>query len=271
MSPEITRWLLAFVAALIIASTARVRRSLSIDGMFAAIAMGTILVGTAGWWAGILVVAFFASSSIFSRVGTGRSTITQARGAERDAVQVLANGGIALLATIAFSLRDSCPWIVALSGSIAAANADTWSTEIGRTSRSLPRLITTGRTVPAGTSGAVSKRGLLAALGGGALIGTLAAIGWQTGWLPGNVSALAGLVAITLGGFVGSLVDSLLGATVQDQRWCDTCHKATEQRIHRCGTPTRRLRGFPWLNNDVVNLLCTATGGAIASTLWLLF
>lgn len=270
MSPDVIRWLLAFVAAVVIAAAARYRRSLSLDGMFAAITMGTILVGTAGWWAGILLVAFFASSSILSRAGSSTSAITQARGSERDAVQVLANGGIALLAAIAYSILDSTSLTLALTGAIGAANADTWSTEIGRTSRTLPRLITTGRTVPAGTSGAVSARGLVAALGGGAVIGILAAIGWWTGWLPGNTSSLAGLVAVTLGGLAGSLVDSFLGATVQDQRWCDTCQKSTEQRIHRCGTPTSSARGLPWLDNDVVNLLCTGAGGIVACVLWLL-
>jgi len=234
--------------------------------MLAAIALGTILVGAAGWWAGLLIVAFFASSSVLSRGGKPAS-IDQARGAERDMVQVLANGGIPLLAAMLYGFTGHDGWMVPLAGSLAAVTADTWSTEIGRRSRSLPRLITTGKTVPAGTSGAVSGRGLLGAVGGAALIGALAWIGWQTGWMPGTSSARVGALAVTAGGIAGSLVDSLLGATVQDQRWCDACGKLTEARIHRCGTVTRPIRGLRQVNNDVVNLSCAASGAIVG---WLL-
>jgi uncharacterized membrane protein len=73
------------------------------------------------------------------------------------------------------------------------------------------------------------------------------------------------VIPIVLGGFVGSLADSMLGATVQEVRFCDACAIETEERVHRCGAQTRPTRGAPWCNNDVVNGLATATG-AMAST-----
>lgn len=264
MSPDLTRWILAALAAVVVVILARRRRSLSSSGGFAALVMGTVLVGTTGWWAGLLLVTFFLSSSILSRAGANRSTIAQARGAERDAVQVLANGGGALASAILYATTGSTTWVTVLAGSLAAVNADTWSTEIGRTSRTLPRLVTTGRQVPAGTSGAVSPRGLAGALAGGALVAVLAATGWATGHLPGNVPIGDALMGLTAGGFAGSLMDSLLGATVQDGRWCDTCKKETEQAVHRCGTPTRSIRGIAWIDNDVVNVSCAVTGGCVA-------
>jgi uncharacterized protein (TIGR00297 family) len=267
MSPDLAGWLLAFLAATVISVSARSRQSLSVSGMIAAIFTGTILVGSAGWWAGLLLVIFFASSSILSLRDTRRSPISQVRGPERDAVQVLANGGVALAAAILLAVTGNTGWALVFAGAIAGANADTWSTEIGRTSRSLPRLVINGRIVPAGTSGAVSQRGLLGALGGGALIGSGAALGWWTGWLPGDVPPLAGLISVTVAGFAGSLWDSLLGATVQDQRWCDSCQKLTEQRVHHCGTPTRSVRGIGLIDNDAVNLSCTILGGGVA---WLI-
>lgn len=266
MSPDPTRWLLGLLAAGTVALLARRRKSLSLDGAAAAAVMGTVLVGAAGWWSGLLIVAFFLSSSILSHRGAAQSTLSQARGAERDAIQVLANGGVALAAAVLHALTGASGWIVVLAGSIAAANSDTWSTEIGRTSRSRPRLITTGRQVPAGTSGAVSGRGLTAALVGAATIGLLAATGWARDLMPGSITPGSALVGLTAGGVAGSVLDSLLGATVQDQRWCDTCNKATEQKTHRCGSPTRSIRGVPWIDNDVVNVSCALTGGVIAWT-----
>jgi uncharacterized membrane protein len=65
-------------------------------------------------------------------------------------------------------------------------------------------------------------------------------------------------------GLAGSLFDSVLGATVQQIYYCDVCRKETESKIHRCGHETRPLRGWSWLNNDLVNLLSSLFGGVIA-------
>jgi uncharacterized membrane protein len=54
---------------------------------------------------------------------------------------------------------------------------------------------------------------------------------------------------------------------LQSQRWCDNCHLRTEQRIHLCGSPTRRAGGIAWLDNDGVNFLCSASGGLLAMLL----
>ena len=51
---------------------------------------------------------------------------------------------------------------------------------------------------------------------------------------------------------------------MQERRWCPRCAAETEQHIHRCGTPTVYYRALSGLNNDVVNLLCTVVGAAVA-------
>lgn len=265
MTDSILHWSLAFAAAAIVVTAARARRSLSADGAVAALVMGTVIVGVTGWWAGFLLVTFFLTSSVLSHVNRSReSTTVQARGEERDAVQVLANGGFALLGAILYDVTGHDAWIACMAGSLAAVNADTWSTEIGRTSPTPPRLVTTWSTVTAGTSGAVSGRGLAGALGGASLIGALTALGMHWNLLPIPGFWLPAFAGITLGGFLGAVFDSLLGATVQDQRWCESCQKVTEQRMHRCGTHTTRLRGIAWIDNDVVNAACAVVGGAIA-------
>lgn len=72
----------------------------------------------------------------------------------------------------------------------------------------------------------------------------------------------------TLGGLAGSVIDSLLGATIQQIYYCDNCQKDTERKVHKCGHDTRPLRGWSWLNNDLVNLLASAAGGIVALVIW---
>jgi uncharacterized membrane protein len=73
-----------------------------------------------------------------------------------------------------------------------------------------------------------------------------------------------------MSGAAGSAIDSLMGATIQQIYYCDTCAKETERKLHRCGTITRPLRGWSWMNNDLVNLLSSLGGGLVAVLLAML-
>ena len=252
------------LAAVAVSAIARRRRSLSADGAVAATVVGTTIVAGGGWWWGMLLVVFFVTSSALSRGrhADGAATFA-ARGSERDAVQVLANGGVAgaLAATAPFATESRDLLFAAFAGAVAAATADTWSTELGRRSRRPPRLITNGRPVVPGTSGGVTPLGTAAAAAGASLISVAAAAGVAAGWAPGEAGAL--VVAVAAGGFAGALGDSLLGATIQAAYHCPTCDRPTEQRLHRCGSPTILVAGHPTVTNDVVNAAATLTGAAV--------
>ena len=102
--------------------------------------------------------------------------------------------------------------------------------------------------------------GLTASAVGAALIAGLAAAPLTSASRHAPVRG----VPIALGGFTGALVDSMLGATVQEVRFCDACAVETEQRVHRCGAQTRVTRGASWCDNDMVNMIATAVGAAAA-------
>jgi uncharacterized protein (TIGR00297 family) len=252
------------------------RGALKSGGVVGAIVTGTLIFGLGGWEWGVLLIAFFISSSALSfyRAGDKEGLAEKfAKGHQRDMCQALANGGMAaLLAGLSKILSPLYPpppegevwWFAACAGALAAVNADTWATELGVLSPHPPRLITTGKRVEVGASGGVSWLGIVASLGGAAFIGLL---GGLSTLILGQGGGAAGvlLLASTAGGLAGSLFDSLLGATVQAICWCDTCQKETERKLHHCGAQTHPLRGWSWLGNDLVNFIASAVGALVAA------
>ena len=238
--------------------------SLTGSGAWAAALTGGLTFGLGGFRWAALLLAFFVTSSAWSRLFARRKAGVEekyAKGSRRDWGQVMANGGLGALLAISSALLPGSAWQwLAFGGAMAAVNADTWATELGVFNPSPPRLITTGKTVERGTSGGVTLLGYLAALGGAMLIGVLAA------FFGGNLRpALTIAIAITLAGLAGSTFDSLLGATVQAIYFCPQCQKETERYpLHGCGTPTIPQRGWRWLDNDWVNFACGASGVAVA-------
>lgn len=262
-----SRWILACLVARLVAMAGMRARALSGSGALAAASVGTVLVGAGDWWTGLLIVVFFVSSSALSRVRREtQPRIRAAKGGRRDAVQVFANGGIPMLLALAAGLAENpALWLIATAGAIAGASADTWATEIGRTSMRAPRMITTWRHAPSGSSGAISTRGSLGALAGAGAIGLTASIGTVTEWWLPDRPVTSVMVSVTMAGFAGALADSVLGATVQARYWCPRCDVVTEQKVHRCGTSTTLQRGIPFVTNDVVNTLAIVGAAAAAA------
>jgi uncharacterized protein (TIGR00297 family) len=250
-------------AAAAIALVARRLRALSTSGAVATIAIGAA-TAAAGWNWGALLVVYFAAAMLLSRLGgTAKARLTAgvvAKGGARDATQVIANGGLFAACVLMGpfgSGRFGVTMSIAALGALAASSADTWATEIGTLYGGTPRSILTFRRLPTGTSGAISAIGSLAMVAGAAFIAYVAR------WL-GLPDAV---LLVTAAGIVGALTDSLLGATIQERRWCSVCEKASERRVHDCGTPTTFAGGREWMDNDLVNLLATFAGAATATAL----
>lgn len=230
---------------------------LSRSGAVAAIVVGTACAA-AGWSWAIILIAFFVTSTSLSRYRCAeRDALTRGIGektAGRDALQVAANGAAFAAIALAYLVNPLPLWHAAGAGAIAASTADTWATEIGSLSRKAPRIIVSGQTVPPGTSGAVSVAGFAGSIAGAGFIALMVIVaGWPQ-------SAACGAIA---GGLGGSIADSLLGATLQEKRWCDACDRGTERAIHICGSETRRISGKGWVRNDLVNFVSSLLGALL--------
>ncbi len=263
--------------SLVIAAGAYFLHALSFSGAAAAVLLGTVVFGLGGLPWAVLLIAFFVTSSGLSVVLKKRKKRLNekfSKGSRRDWAQVLANGGAAGLMVILHGCwpLSPAPWML-FAAALAAANADTWATELGVLVSHSPRLITNGKKVEPGTSGAVSVGGLLAAACGAGLIAFLAAFpGWVVcsgGQMFSPAFVFCGVLAA---GLLGSLADSWLGATVQAIYYCPDCLKETERfPLHHCGARTSLVRGWKWLDNDRVNTLCTFSAVAVMLLTILLF
>jgi uncharacterized protein (TIGR00297 family) len=260
--------IIGFFLGGLIGITAYRAGALNRSGGFAATLIGGLIFGLGGFPWAVLLLTFFISSSLLSRMFTNRKVHLSdkiSKGSQRDAGQVVANGGLGALLVVLYALAPDQGWQwIAFAGAMAAVNADTWATELGMLSPNPPRLITNRQVVERGISGGVSLMGYSAALGGAILI-AIAAGGFSGSG--GNLLVVP--LVVTLGGILGASFDSFLGATVQAIYYCPVCEKETERHPnHTCGSETIHMRGWKWLNNDMVNFACSVVGAVSAVFLW---
>jgi uncharacterized protein (TIGR00297 family) len=268
---DLPRILAGLILSTLIGGLAYGRRSLTASGWLGAIFTGTLTFGLGGWAWGLALIAFFVTSSALSHFRQAQKQRLAGekfeKGSRRDLLQVLANGGAGALLALLYGLAGEPPTLLMIfTGIMATVTADTWATELGVLSRRPPRLITTWRIVAPGTSGGITRAGALASAAGALLIGLIIALMErveQGVWLPWLVPAAL------LGGLAGSLADSLLGATVQ--ALYQSPMGETERRAGRDGAAYPLVRGWRWMNNDVVNFLSSLSGGMIALGVWWLF
>ncbi|WP_240620245.1 DUF92 domain-containing protein [Peribacillus acanthi] len=224
-------------------------KSLSFSGAFATFVVGCFTAVGFQWRGLFLLGFFFASSSLWSKFKQQQKKHVESKlekSDRRDHVQVFANGGLAAFSGLLYHFSGEDIWLFSLIISIAAANSDTWASEVGVLSKETPIHVLTWKKVDKGTSGAISALGTTFSLLGSAFIGILAAYLW-------GLSVYKVTLIITFG-FLGSVVDTILGATMQEVYQCPNCDLKTEKRMH-CGRATQFIKGIKNLDNDKVNFL----------------
>ena len=240
-------------------------RALSISGIIAALGVGMIYYFLGGLFYFVVLITFFITSSALTRVGANEKEKTEKQLYEktgtRDYEQVLANGGPAALAVILHWLYPSEILTVAFCAAMAACNADTWASEIGILSRRKPFSLLSRKEVQKGMSGGVTGLGLGASLAGSAVISLVYAVGRYD---PSDAGTRAVYVLVILvSGFLGSVIDSILGDTLQVKYLSAETGRLTEKRKSG-GRINMRIKGLAHMNNDAVNFLSSAFSALLA-------
>jgi uncharacterized protein (TIGR00297 family) len=245
---------LVYIGIIVLSFCALWLKALSVSG-----ALGAMLVGSAVYNGmainGLLLLAlFFGSSTIWSKFKKSEKKSFDdklEKNDQRDFIQVMVNGGPAALMSLLFAVTGLPLFERLFIISLAAANSDTWASELGTLSKGNPYLLTTFQQVERGTSGAISLLGTSAALIGSFVIVLGAYI------LPFSITSMD-LVILTFLGFAGSAADTIAGALLQVVYTCPRCGIETE-RLEHCDTACVPIRGLPLINNDIVNLLSNLT------------
>ena len=238
LEPTAGRIVVGLVVTVALGYVAYALGTASVTGMLTGVllALFAVILGGYGWF--VLLVTFFGLGGLASKYRYDEKLdrgIAQENEGARGGGNVLANSAVALVATVAYAASghigiDPLVFQFAFSGAVAAALADTFSSEFGGLFDS-PRLITTLDPVTPGTDGGVTWQGAVAGAIGSGIIAAL-------GGLFFDFDGIA--IGTVLGaGFLGMLIDSVLGATLEGDR----------------------------VGNQGVNLLATLAAGLVAAAL----
>ncbi|MBC7087977.1 MAG: DUF92 domain-containing protein [Tissierellales bacterium] len=248
--------LIGIILSLIIVYPAFKKNSLSISGAISAIILGTVIYSFGSIYHFLILITFFISSSLLTKykenVKSKYEIINQKSG-KRDFTQVLANGAMGFIFVILEYIYNSPVFFLAFCVSFAISTSDTWASEIGILSKKNPIKIITLKPVPKGLSGGVSPVGLFASFLGAGLISILAFIFSFVLYKDLNQSIYFMFISLILG-FLGSIIDSILGATLQAQYFDEETQSLTEKKINS-NKNARKVRGIGIIDNNMVNFL----------------
>ena len=210
--------------------------SVSVSGAAAGTVIGTIIYVGAGRGAWLLLLTSFACAVIASRLKLTRKVllgIAEERGGRRGPGNAIANCGLAAFAAaVALSTTQRRAALLVCATALIAGASDTVASEIGKGWGRHTYLSTGFRRVRPGTSGAVSLEGTTAGVACSFMLALMAAYG--------GVIDSSHVWVVVAAVFVGSVVESLLGATLE-------------------------LPGI--LNNDQLNFINTAVAAGVALAL----
>lgn len=204
--------------------------------------LGILIWGTLGWQGYVVVMFYFLVGSGVTRIGMAEKEaagIAEKRGGARGPENVWGSALTGALCTLGVLILPKFTplFLLGYVASFATKLADTCGSEVGKAYGKRTFLITTLQPVARGTEGAVSLEGTLAGVVGSIAI---AIVAWSVG-----VIDLTGITFCVLAAFIGTNLESVIGATLQSK--------------------------VDWMTNEVVNIFNTIIGATSAVMLALIW
>ncbi len=216
---------------------------LTLDAIIPATLVGAVAYGFGGLGSLAVLAVFFVSGSLLTLLNDRRSINGRVYQSRRNGKQAWSNAWwFAFFLLLAF-VTGANEFTIAAVCALATATSDTWATEVGLFPRNHKTVsIVTFKPVQPGTDGGISLYGTISALLGSSLIGAIY-------MLFSYEDQLMIFITIAVSGFLGCMIDSLLGATLQKDE---------------IDLPFERLLGGEHaFGNNKVNWLSTGLGGTI--------
>lgn len=230
---------LAILLPSILALFALWRKKITVPGVIAAWIMGIIITYAGGIYSFIALALTFILTIITDKLKRKN------RDEKRTIYQMFSNVLTATCALIIYYFKQNEIFIVMYFAVMSGSLADTMASSIGSLSKGININPLTFKRMQKGESGAVSSLGISAS--------------FLAGFIIGGVYYLSGgyiinyLIIILMSGF-GSFIDSVMGAYLQGKFKCSKCRRIVETKVH-CNKETKLVKGFSFMNNDMVNLI----------------
>lgn len=248
-------WILALVLSSLLAAVAGVQKALTPKALVLAWVCALVITYCGGVVSFAILAATFIFTVLAGKIGKSRRAFEKSiheKSGARDAKQILCNVGMGTVLLLLSCLLKEPKLKLAYAAVMAASLADSLASELGVLSRAEPVDICTLKKTQRGLSGGVTVWGFASSLLGAALIAAIYALGnGEHFWF------------ITICGFAGALMDSILGSLLQVKYRCPVCGTVTERNTH-CEQQTQRIRGVACITNDAVNLMCNVFVGILA-------
>ena len=244
------------------------RNSISFSGFIALIAICFLFfaLNSANWF--LVLFAMFITSSALTRYNKQqKSDIDEvlAKSGPRDAIQAFANFGAPIAFFVTYQFHESGYISAAFVGSIAGVTADSWASEIGGLSKQKPRMITNFKHISRGISGGITALGTFAGVLGSVFISFIGFYLLSFSVIIPNLFQF--VISTFIGGVFGLIMDSVIGAKWQ-VLYQNDC--GLTERDYENGRSNKLIKGYRYINNDVVNLLSSILAGVCSLSLYLL-
>lgn len=238
-------WLLAIAVNtfLLIIALLLPKKLLTVMGYLNAWVLGVVVWGCLQWQGYLVVMFYFLVGSAITKVGIKQKMaegIAEKREGVRSVENVWGSALVAFICALGYYFSDvdgQDYFLIAYVASFATKLSDTTASEIGKAYGKRTFLITTLQPVARGTEGAVSLEGTLAGI---IASGAIALLGYIT-----NLINPVGIIICIICAFIATNLESVIGATLQEK--------------------------IDWLTNEIVNVINTFLGGAIAVLLMYLY